>query len=883
MTGAFRRSFMAITVTGTVVVDETSGTQNATDTSDSSGNDIAGGAGVLPAELDQVFTDLGLSSASAAGVAVSGATADASTGTAMITGLPAGITDLSFTDSAGAALDGVDSGLDTTDGTSILLYTYSGDNNVLLGRKGGASGDIVFVAYLDTMTAAAGDAGATEAKVWLVQFESMHNPDATDPDDPVAPSNVVFVTASQLNAFSLSGAPSGQNLFLMYGTPGDGDAGNGDEVALVVTAKNAASGGTVNTGQGGGGTTLGSNNQMVDPNEGLVFTFVTNANSDFTVPNLDQNEADLAANIQFGGVFDSSKASFSVVQTQPASKACTLSIKAFNTAAEPGAAFVAGLSGDSAVAVNGVVVKDAGGNVIETLGDTDNDGLTITVSGGVATIVGVKAGYTIEYTTSGTHNRVEIDNSGSGHGPNSSAFDIGGFSLSNTVGTPTLFPALAFEDDGPALGFGDLIGTGTVVPQTGFWSMDAGADGLGTAGLDISLTGFTLVRPDNSTAAGTFTFNESSGSPDVNGNFLFTGQLTGDFDNNAATADTSVDFSLTAFADGHYALDLVQGFASAVVLSSADGSLDAGGPDPVRTLTIGSEQIVFFAAKPLAPQTGADSIQTGIGVGETDPTEAQLQTTPLPAFIGSSSMNVSTSGIGVANNVFQGNNTVGFQADDESFVVNPLSLITGMKVFIDNSVAGYNTATEDLFYRVYYSDGSVGATTEVNSPDLHSEAGGQVSFTIQREGTKMIDAVQLLMGRGDIKIPVIQFITETASLASDLKLDFSATVTDGDGDTASDVFSAVLNANELNAAFDFILTGTAGAPDAFDVDLDSAKSTYQVAGFDAGDKLVLLGAPPASVTIDNSGADSIVSILEAGGQTTTVTVLATDLLMSDIV
>ncbi len=455
---------------------------------------------------------------------------------------------------------------------------------------------------------------------------------------------------------------------------------------------------------------------------------------------------------------------------------------------------------------------------------------------------------------------------------------------------------LVFEDDGPSLAFGNLIGTGSVLPQYGFWDSSAGADGLGAAGLDISLVNgqFTLVRPDNTTTTGTGTLNELAPSPDANGAYQFAGKLTGDFDNNAATADTSVDYTLTAFADGSYALDLVQGFHSTIVLSSADGSLAAGGPDPVRTLLIpetnnpaipsASEEVVFFSAKALA--STAD-IFTGIGLGAPDPTEAALQTNPLPSYIDPAAMNVSTAGIGVANNLFQGDNLAAIGAADESFVINPESLLTGMKIFIDNSVGGYNTATEDLYYRVYYEDGTFSNLIEVNS--LTPEDGGQVSFLIEKAGTALIDAVQLTMARGEIKIPVIQFITESESLASDVKLAFNATLTDKDGDSATSAFDANLFANDsADALFDFRLVGTGGERDAFNIDLSVDENLYQVTGFDTGpgvqDTLVLNGDPSATVqSIDNTGADSIVTIAETGGQITTITLVGVDLLNTDIV
>ncbi|MBP5077256.1 hypothetical protein HUS84_25495 [Pseudomonas chlororaphis] len=448
---------------------------------------------------------------------------------------------------------------------------------------------------------------------------------------------------------------------------------------------------------------------------------------------------------------------------------------------------------------------------------------------------------------------------------------------------------ITVDDDTPTLAFGNLIGTGTVHAQQGYWNMGPGADGLNAAGLDISLVNgqFTLVRPDDTTTTGTGTLVEQSPSPDANGAYQFAGTLTGDFDNNAATANTTVHYTLSAYANGTYALDLDEGFRSTIVLSSADGALDAGGPDPVRTLTIGSEHIVFFGANPLAPPSGANSILTGIGVGAPDPTEAQLQTNPLPSFIGSAALNVSTAGIGIANNLLQGDNLAAIGAADESFVVNPESLLTSMKVFIDNSVGGYNTATEDLYYRVFYEDGTFSNLIEVNT--LTPEAGGQVSFTVEKSATSLIDAVQLTMARGEIKIPTILFTHETESLASDVKLAFNATVTDKDGDTATSSFDANLFANDTtDALFDFRLVGTTGERDAFNIDLSGTENQYQVTGFDAGagqrDAVVLIGDPGATVqSINNAGADSVVTVTETGGQITTITLVGVDLLNTDIV
>ena len=1065
-TASFTDSAPLITATGvSVTLDETAGLQNGTATpspaSDADDNDIL--VATLPSAFSTRLTALG--AGTPAGAALSGYTgAVGNTGSDAFTITPApggNITDISFTDSLGAPLNGLDSGLDTLDGVDILLYTDT-NNNIVLGRAGGPTGAIIFAGYIEET-----GSPVSGGKIWTVEYQPLKHPDTSNADDALNLLNKVFIGTSQDLVFSLANAPSGQNLFLMFTTANptvvnDGGILRITDPTIIATGKdpadqssgaNITTGDTINTSQAGGPTTFGTNNQMIVEQEGIRFTFVTGARQNVTIPNLDQNEADIEANVDFTAVFNAKSATFDVVQLQ-SGKSAVVRISAFSTAAEPGVNFVNGYTNDASVAITNVrVINIATGQVIENSDGSVNDpSIVISFASGVATLTGIKAGQKIEYTTTLDHNRVLVENGAAvdAKGNEHADFDIGGFmlrqvstataeigsrmtfeddgpSISTTGTEPVLtvdetdlttnatqsFAAnftsafgadgagtltyalgvvagasglvdtatgeavnlslngtvvegrtattnllvftvsvasngsvtldqlraivhpdtsnpddaktltsdnlvtltatktdkdgdsaqatlnigqnLVFKDDGPTLAFGNLIGTGSTLPQYGFWNNTTGADGLGSTGLDISLVGgqFTLVRPDNTTATGTGTLTETSPSPDANGAFHFTGTLTGDFDNNAATADTTIDYTLTAFADGSYTLDLVQGFSSVTTLSSADGSLDAGGPDPVRTLLIpetndptipsASEEIVFFSAKALA---STDDIFTGIGLGAPDPTEASLQTNPLPSYIDPAAMNVSTSGIGVANNLLQGDNLAAISAADESFVINPETLLTGMKIFIDNSVGGYNTATEDLYYRIYYADGTTSDLTEVNT--LTPEAGGQVSFLVQKEGSALIDAVQLTMARGDIKIPVIEFIKETENLASDVKLQFSATLTDKDGDSATSTFDANLFANEPdNAPFDFTLVGTTGQRDAFNVDLSTDELLYQISGFDAGagqrDTLVLNGDPNAVVqSIDNTGQDSIVTIAESGGQTTTITLVGVDIANNDI-
>ena len=531
---------MAIT-TGTVILDETTGKQN---------NDFGVGelSGItLPAPLTSILEDAlneggteQVLDPATTTVALSGSTLADPDGTEILdfTGLgTTPITDVKFSQSTdGDPFDGsitakyrgadqLEHDLLTSDGYKIYLYSSGISNDAVIGRKATAGGltnpdgDVVFVAYLDTNTITGVpateelDAGATGAKVYLVEFEPLQHPDTTNPDDAVTISNL-YVTVDQFSHFSIEGAPSGQNLFLMFGdgTPGVDENGNpANEVSIVVTATNPVNqsgpnqdplvtnddlsittGGTISTSQGGGGTTIGHTNQMVDPGEALAFTFVTNvgtANNDVIVPNLSENEADVEANIKFTGLHTTTGATFTVVQLQQ-DKAATLTISASLADFAPAGAYIDELLqyDDGFVAINYVKVslqKQVGNTIVPVIDPGDpndpndpNDdkpvftefdpadsgipdpvtGVTVTFNAdGTVTLTGVQALDVIEYHTGDAngdlfHNRVVIANTAVNPGNQShidAAFDIGQFALRSSVSGTEPFAGLVFEDDGP--------------------------------------------------------------------------------------------------------------------------------------------------------------------------------------------------------------------------------------------------------------------------------------------------------------------------------------------------------------------------------------------------------------------------------------------------
>ena len=475
---------MAIGITGVnVSLDETSGLQNATATpspaGDADDNDIL--VTSLPSTFATRLTALGAGTATGAALSgYTGAVGNTGSNAFTVTADPgASITNISFVDSNGAPLNGVDSGLDTLDGTSILLYTDANNDNIVLGRAGGSTGAIVFAAYIEET-----GSPVSGGKIWTVEYQPLKHPDATNADDSLNLLDKVFVGTSQDLEFSLAGVPSGANLFLMFTKTNptvvdDGGVLRITDPTIIATGKDPAdesSGANINTGdtiitsQAANPTTFGTNSQMITEQDGIRFSFVTGARQDVTIPNLSPTEADVESNIDFTAVFNAKMASFDVVQLQ-SGKSAVVKISAFSTVAEPGVNFINGYVGDTAVAITNVRVFNSAGVVIENSNGSVNDpAIGITFSGGVATITGVLAGYQIEYTTASDHNRVLVENGAAldARGNNHADFDIGGFTLVQaSISKAEIGSKMIFEDDGPSADVVDGGGAVTIDETAG--------------------------------------------------------------------------------------------------------------------------------------------------------------------------------------------------------------------------------------------------------------------------------------------------------------------------------------------------------------------------------------------------------------------------------
>ena len=463
---------VAITITGTAILDETTGLQTGTNPAlDSDGNDIAfsvlqnaattGHATFdvdVKAFFDRLFGtatgQLGLSTSFATGIGVSRTAAnfiaiDAEGGT---------VTGIGFDNGNGAPLptytgsnfaSGVLTTFEAVNGGAIRLFA-----DATLGNKGAigvdTQGDIVFALLLDP------NAATTQARVWMVQFEAIKNPTfPTNHDEPVNLFDTIGVSASATTKFDFSDLPSGNNYFGMVGTttnalvvvgadPDPVDNGDG-------TFGFSNDSDTINTSKGGGSVTIGINDQNFNPGDGAYFTYVSGANSDFVGKNLDANEADDLQNIDFTSRIEVGAASTKIVQVSGDALA-VMTIKCFNGSNTlDGTAFGFDTGAASALGTGPVVpvlrieVRDGTGALVLTINNPTAN------ADGSYTVSDLNDNFTVKwYTVVGAAGAVHDQTLlGSGNGEK---FDVGAFEIDQpNAARADIGSQLIFEDDGPAV------------------------------------------------------------------------------------------------------------------------------------------------------------------------------------------------------------------------------------------------------------------------------------------------------------------------------------------------------------------------------------------------------------------------------------------------
>ena len=461
MTITFTPSSTGVTLDETGALQFNGSAGNTVPSTDNDDKDVSL-ATLLAQQLNfhtRLFTDLALNPAFCTANGAAFGTIGTATSTTPITSITPAFT------------NGASSGLFATNGKELFLYGTALDSNIVLLREADGSGNpnptgaIAAAIYLKVDID--GTQTSEDVSVWIVQFEALKSPNAAQPDEALTLANLSLTVGASLE-FDFAGAPSGQNYFMLFGK---------QDAALLVSGKNPvddttntsiSTGDTVNTSKGGGETTLGVNNQMVDPGEGMHFRFVTLASTNFLVPNLDQNEADVEANTVANGFINTPGASLQFVQTQPgggAGQYFTVKLTAYtadkSAAAETGTNFGEELENDTPVPIlsSGVQVIRGGVNVVGTDPPGSAPPITASVVGGVLTVTGLKAGDELFYTTNGDHNHVFVE------AVSGAAFDIGGFSILSAEEVPFAINNIKFDDDAPTAA-GTLAGNEVTIDES---------------------------------------------------------------------------------------------------------------------------------------------------------------------------------------------------------------------------------------------------------------------------------------------------------------------------------------------------------------------------------------------------------------------------------
>lgn len=384
-------------------------------------------------------------------------------------------------------------------GTEQVSLYASGNNDLIFGRIGGATGQIVLAIGVD-------DSDLANASVWVAQYapfvDDGHN--LVDSADQIDLSGLVtlhsdFTTTDEVPFENFASVKSGQDAF----APVASTLANAPDVQLLITGFKGSSVGTVNVSTTG----LGTNAQHVDPTESIRVDIVAGLD---TSGALDSTFVHDAANISYDNHVDCNSAEFSISQLNPTNTPATVSVFAFQDDDSPsisgadfdfqGTAFPTNAISDPGTPVqidaDDVIIMNAAGTDI-TAAFKAVTGNSIVADGMGVKITGLLKDYQVSFSTDGIlFDRFVITNTLSGKGP--STFDVGAIEVTTIVGgsdseSTDLGAHLIFQDDGPNI---DLVSNGTVPTITDddstlavddhknfaglFTTPDYGADGAGT-------------------------------------------------------------------------------------------------------------------------------------------------------------------------------------------------------------------------------------------------------------------------------------------------------------------------------------------------------------------------------------------------------------------
>jgi Ca2+-binding RTX toxin-like protein len=178
-----------------------------------------------------------------------------------------------------------------------------------------------------------------------------------------------------------------------------------------------------------------------------------------------------------------------------------------------------------------------------------------------------------------------------------------------------------------------------------------------------------------------------------------------------------------------------------------------------------------------------------------------------PLSSGGDTITISSTALGVGDNVMQGN-----AGDVLRFDVQPISGSTGslaeLTVHVDGS--GGWKATDYVNATVHYTDGTTSGGLNSTTGPYHIQWGSDQSVTITFDPNKIVDYVDLnpYGSSASFKIDAVGGKYTQETFPQDYQLHFGITGTDADQDAASSSFAVAVNTAHSGV---YTITGTSGA------------------------------------------------------------------------
>lgn len=376
---------------------------------------------------------------------------------------------------------GGESGLTTTDGEVIRLFSdieidpdgAGGADPFNAAEAAGLGGNVVFgvdssgdIVLAILMIETVVSAGEVDLQFVMVTTEAIDHPltglNGVNHDDAVNLNDFLSLTVQESSGFDFAGVPPGKSVHLTAAaTSGPG--------GVIVTPLTEVV--EINTSNAFPDGVIGYGSQGINAGETVVMTWVQDGLVEgLTIPNLDQNEADLATNIRFDNLDSIDEASFKI-QQQVGSAVAAVKVTALATNVEDGTgsgnffdnvgnAQVGGAGDDDIVAIDSVTFTRGTSVTTVTVDTTLNfpnpnpnkPDLTVTIDfitadgggnfAGQVVITGLLFGDMITYHTVADHERTLVTGV-------SGNVDIGGFSTTQTGGAAApIGDSFVIEDAG---------------------------------------------------------------------------------------------------------------------------------------------------------------------------------------------------------------------------------------------------------------------------------------------------------------------------------------------------------------------------------------------------------------------------------------------------